>query len=82
MKGCLPKILVIVGLLVLLGISWRLYERKDQNADPRGRGGSGRAIPVETAELQFGRIDDVRIFSGTLEASAQVASPPRWSAGC
>jgi RND family efflux transporter MFP subunit len=73
MKGCLPKILVIVGLLVLLGISWRLYERKDQNADPRGRGGSGRAIPVETAELQFGRIDDVRIFSGTLEASAQVA---------
>ena len=45
-------------------------------AAPRGDG-TKRAAPVEVAEIQIGPLTERRVFTGTLEASAEVVVAPR-----
>ncbi len=71
----------IVGLLiaaVLLGLGGLIVKRllSDDHAGRSGRGVGGPA-PVAVAEVQVGTIENRRVFSGTLEANAQLMIAPK-----
>ncbi|MGB0333640.1 MAG: biotin/lipoyl-binding protein, partial [Planctomycetota bacterium] len=42
-----------------------------------GEGGGKRSAPVEVAQIQVGPLTERRVFTGTLEASAEVVVAPR-----
>lgn len=71
MKNHLTRFLLTAFCLIVLALGWRLYTRKASSDAAGGREGA-RAVPVETAEARRGTIEDIRIFSGSLDASAQV----------
>jgi RND family efflux transporter MFP subunit len=55
------------GVLWSAAILWACQEPQA----PRSR--DAKAIPVETAEVTHGRIDDARVFTGTLDAFSELA---------
>ena len=62
-------IFIVVGLLLLLGtgIAWRLTQ-DDGALDTRGERGPAA---IRVADIRRGPIEDRRVFTGTLEASAR-----------
>jgi len=72
MKGCLPRALAALALLVLAAVGWNLYRRvSDDASDDRGQS-APRAFPVETAPVQRADVEERRTFSGSLEPSADI----------
>ena len=71
----------VVALAVgagLVGGAWTL--RSALSNDPTGRGGAkGSAIPVETAPIERGPIEQRRELSGTVEASSEFVVAPKVS---
>lgn len=58
---------------------WETEEPAAGAASPGGGGLRGGAAPVAVAFVERGRIEDRRVFSGTLEATARVTLSPRVS---
>ena len=72
MKRHVRSILFIgVALLVVGGIAWGVWAKLASDAGPPERPGIGPA-PVEVAEVVRGPIEDRRVFSGTLESTAEI----------
>lgn len=67
--------IVLTALLLALGglVAWRLAQ--PQQAVQRGGGPS--AAPVEIAAIEHGPIENRRVFSGALEATARVTIAPK-----
>lgn len=71
MKGCLNKLLVAALVLVLLGVGWRLLITGNKD-DDAGDSDRQRPVPVEVGQVSRGKIQEQRVFSGSLEASASI----------
>ncbi len=78
-KGCLPATLLFILLLTGAAVAWKLTQ-KDENSPSGGRSRSERrALPVEVAPLERRTLREIRRFSGSLQASAQVDIAPKLS---
>lgn len=78
MKGCLLKGLAAGWVVVVLAVGWKWGTGRDAGNTKSGRGES-RPIPVEAASVRTGTIDEKRVFSGSLEASARMLISPKVS---
>lgn len=78
MKGCLSKILAGAFVLIILAVAWKLISENDDQEANRRRDRQ-RAVPVEIAEVTRGSIEEQRVFSGGLEASASITIAPKIS---
>jgi RND family efflux transporter MFP subunit len=71
---------LIVALLFAGVAGWLLFERFNlQEHSPARRGRVVKAVPVEVAPVQRGRMELERTFSGALEARAQFVVAPKVS---
>ncbi|MEM9752298.1 MAG: efflux RND transporter periplasmic adaptor subunit [Planctomycetota bacterium] len=78
-KGCvslpaksslLPLAVTLILILGLGGLlSWRFVQEIDRGGDSRED--QSQAVPIETVPIERGRIEQVRTFSGTLEAASR-----------
>ncbi|MGA0334293.1 MAG: efflux RND transporter periplasmic adaptor subunit [Kiritimatiellia bacterium] len=68
MQSSLKKILLSVLCLILLAVGWRLIGSR--NRSTRERSDRQRPVPVEVADILRGPIEEKRVFTGSLEASA------------
>ncbi|MDG1050100.1 MAG: efflux RND transporter periplasmic adaptor subunit [Planctomycetota bacterium] len=62
--------------LLTLSLAASCAPEPPQGASP-GRDGGERPAPVEVAEIETGALTERRVFTGTLEASAEVLVAPR-----
>ena len=76
-KGCLARTVVILLVVLAVAIGVVLVRRLIQSGDRRQRDDKARAFPVETAPVRRGPLEERRVFSGTLEASARVDVAPK-----
>ncbi len=67
----MKKIMILLILSIIVGISWLVYERLYPNIDKPQDGDEKKSVPVEIAEIQHGPIELLHVFTGTLEANAQ-----------
>jgi len=67
------KSVFLLCLLILVGwIGWLIYQQlQDQNQETTRQDRGSRVVPVEVEEITRGQIDEVRTFSGTLDASKE-----------
>ncbi len=69
-----------VALVLLLGlatgVAWRVWTVVTAEEEGPGRGAQ-RAVPVETAAIERGAIEQERVFSGTLVSAAEVQVAPK-----
>lgn len=72
--GTILALLVIAGLAAVVG--WQVILRGDGEGGQRGRG-EAAVVAVEVAPVQRGIIRDVRVLSGTLEASTRFIVAPK-----
>jgi RND family efflux transporter MFP subunit len=77
-KGCLLKGLAGGLVLVVIAVGWKWMKERSPGDTEFGRG-DARPIPVEVASIRRGMIDEKRVFSGSLEASAQMRISPNVS---
>lgn len=75
------NILFVIVLVAVVGglgalVAWRLAAKPE--AAPRS-GVAGSVVPVQVAEVHHGTIEDRRVFSGSLEATARVTMAPKIS---
>ncbi|HAS83625.1 MAG TPA: efflux RND transporter periplasmic adaptor subunit [Verrucomicrobia bacterium] len=79
--GCLNILLITVLTGVVAAVGITLVTRRGEvgtaNAKPQER--KARSMPVEVADVQTGRMEARRLFSGTLEASAELIVAPKIS---
>jgi len=66
----------LIGVVALVCIQLIRQARDSDPADGR-RTGQERVIPVEVAPVKTGRLERTRVFSGTLEASAEMRIAPK-----
>ncbi|MEX2606798.1 MAG: biotin/lipoyl-binding protein [Kiritimatiellia bacterium] len=78
MKGCLLKGLAGGLVLVVIAVGWKWLSERG-SADAGSRRDDARPIPVEVASIRRGMIDEKRVFSGSLEASARMLISPKVS---
>lgn len=71
-------IVTLSVVLAVVGVLGFLVFQKLQEDDSSARvAREARPAPVEVAPIEFGRIEDRRVFSGTLEAAARVTIAPK-----
>jgi len=69
----MKKILIL--LLLCLGLAWLIIP--EYRSKPERKSRTHQAIPVEITEIQRGTIQQLRTFTGTLEAYSQFIIAPR-----
>jgi multidrug efflux pump subunit AcrA (membrane-fusion protein) len=62
--------------LIVVSLAASCAPEPPQSARP-GQGGAERSAPVEVADIEVGALTERRVFTGTLEASAEVIVAPR-----
>jgi len=77
--GCLKIAMIMVFAVVAVAVVVTLVRRQGEDAPAARRGGAARVMPVEVGEVGTGRMEWRRLFSGTLEASAELAVAPKIS---
>ena len=75
MKRILATFSVCFVLLIIAAVGWRLWDQKSSETEASGK--SGRAVPVEVVQIEHGRIELHRLFSGTLESMARFQVAPK-----
>ena len=75
--GCLEGALIAVLALVAAGVVFTMVRRGGSEASGPRRGGDARAMPVEAEPVRVDRMEQRRLFSGTLEASAELKVAPK-----
>jgi len=72
------KLLFLLALLAGLGVlGWKIYGRLREGDTAPAKAGAGRAAPVEVAPVVHGPIEERRVFTGTLEAPAELVVAPK-----
>jgi len=69
MKSPSHKALSLILVMIVLAVGWK-FITKMANNEGGGRRDKQRPIPVEVGEVTRGTIEEIRIFSGSLEPSA------------
>lgn len=78
--GCLKTSLVVSIVVVAAAVGVSLWTRSDGEHAPGRRGNDDqRVVPVETAAVERGVMEQRRRFSGTLAPSAQISVAPKIS---
>lgn len=75
-NGCLPKVL---GLVLLALVGWVVVAvvRQPDDAGGESRRREARAYPVEASPVVRGTLDERRVFSANLAASARLVLAPK-----
>lgn len=76
-SGCLKIGLVVVLVLVAVAVVVTLVRRRGEDSGGGRRSGEARVMPVEVEAIGRGRMEWRRLFSGTLEASAELKVAPK-----
>ncbi len=77
--GCLKVGLIVLFAIVAVAVVVTLVRRRGEDAPAVRRGGDARVMPVEVEAVATGRMELRRLFSGTLEASAELKVAPKIS---
>lgn len=77
--GLKKRIALIVMLGLAAGLAWLIYDRLQQPSGSARRSSAPGPVPVDVALIERGPIELHRIFSGTLEASAEFVVAPKVS---
>jgi len=77
--GCLKVGLIALFAVVAVAVVVALVRRQGEDAPASRRGGDARVMPVEVEPVATGRMELRRLFSGTLEASAELKVAPKIS---
>lgn len=77
----MKKLLAVLIVLAIVGMAgWRLYQhQQNTSSNTRGKGRAAVSVPVETRPIQKGMIQDVGVFTGSLEPKSQFAVAPKVS---
>ncbi|MCB1865764.1 MAG: efflux RND transporter periplasmic adaptor subunit [Chromatiales bacterium] len=68
----------LIVLAVAAALAWGIHARLNEPAPTaKGKGADKKPVPVETAAIEHGPIEDVRSFTGTLGASAEFDVAPK-----
>ncbi len=78
-SGCLKFGLLALFAVVAVAVVVALVRRQGEEAPAARRGGDARVMPVEVEAVATGRMEWRRLFSGTLEASAELKVAPKIS---
>ena len=80
MKSSTLKLVALLLSFVAIGliVKWVLDPQRKQE-DSKTASTSQRSVPVETAPIQIGPIEQRRTFSGSLEAQAEFVAAPKVS---
>lgn len=76
-NGCLKTSLILSIAGVALAVGVQLIRQRGEDSVDSARGGGPRVIPVEVGTVETGRMEQRRIFSGTLTPSAELNVAPR-----
>ena len=66
----------VLATLVAI-ISWGVFSRIYEKSDAGGQKGASEAVPVKVVPVKYGPIELRRMFSGTLEATAEFVVAPK-----
>ncbi len=72
MKGFTNKLLPALLLLIVISVGWKLYSQREKN-EGKGRNQNQLPVPVEVGNIRRGTIEEIRVFSGSLEPSATLS---------
>ncbi len=78
-SGCLKIAISALVLVIIAAVVLTLYRRRETDAPVTERGAAPRTMPVEAEPVTIGTMQQRRLFSGTLEASARLAVAPKIS---
>lgn len=73
----LKIVLITVLAVVVAAVGFTLIHRRGEDSAAKPRRREAQAIPVEALPVQTGRMEQRRLFSGTLEASAELVVAPK-----
>ncbi len=77
--GCLKIAMIMVFAVVAVAVVVTLVRRRGDDSTAARRPGGARVMPVEVGAVGIGRMEWRRLFSGTLEASAELKVAPKIS---
>ncbi|MDF3129009.1 efflux RND transporter periplasmic adaptor subunit [Kiritimatiellaeota bacterium B1221] len=69
MKGITHKLLPAVLLLILFAVCWKLYTQREANGG-KEKNQDQIPVPVEVGDIRRGSIEEIRVFSGSVEPAA------------
>ena len=72
-----PVLLGVILALGLAALAWLVVDRLTTATQGESRSREASAVPVEVADIERGRLEERRTFSGTLSPRAQAAVAPK-----
>ena len=74
----MKKLLLVLLVLAIVAIAgWQLYQQTASSDAGKKTGRAAGSVPVETQPIQKGAIQDVGVFTGSLEPKSQFAVAPK-----